>query len=236
MRLLPRKVDIDRSKSLERKREIDEGVALAKRVDALRETAAAEAHQLAAYRQSATAQVQRDVDALLLEKDAIKSEIKEATVQLASLRVPLDTEWQQLNLAKSELEKDKDRIRIAKEQLKAEEARHADDLLKLAAATELQRADREDLKKKRKAITVLQAKTEREYETSITEHNRQLEDDAKSRAEIQGLKASYEVGLTTLELERKQIEEREAGVNKKEELLADRSAMLERDMARLNKE
>lgn len=235
MRLLAKR-QVNTQIQLERGKQVREGVALAERVDALREARAKEEQQLLAYRAQAIAKVQEDIDAIIVIRDRVKSEVKEATELREVLIRPLNKEWQELNLEKSEVAKEKDRVSIAHMQLKEEESRHAQELVKLAAASEVQRVDEDKLKEEKKRIARLKKLTEQQYATALEEHNQSVERDGKERHHIATIRASYETGLETLEAERKQIEEREAEVIKMQTLLADRSAMLERDMARLNKE
>ena len=113
MKLLAKK-HVNTLIQLERSQQVQEGVGLAKRVDALRETVAKEEQQLREYRAHAIAEVQKEIDTKLEELEQVRSEVKEATELRNTLLKPLNKEWQELNLEKSELVKEKERISVGK--------------------------------------------------------------------------------------------------------------------------
>jgi len=103
MRLLDKKT-IVQQKNLERKREIDEGVKLANKVDSLRETAAKEEKNLFQFRDANLAQVKKDIDRLLNQKEALNNELEALSKQREVLQEPLDREWVKVRDKQKELD------------------------------------------------------------------------------------------------------------------------------------
>lgn len=73
MKLLS-KSDVQKAKSLDRQREIDEGLKLARRVDALREIAAAEESSLAKFRIETIAKIHDEISILAAKRDELQIE------------------------------------------------------------------------------------------------------------------------------------------------------------------
>lgn len=96
MRLLDKRV-LNGSVAQERKRQIDSGVELAKKVDVLRETKLKEEAQLAQFRSESIARTQEEIDAKIKEKNSLESKIEDRKRELLKLREPLDAEWGEVN-------------------------------------------------------------------------------------------------------------------------------------------
>lgn len=75
MKLLS-KIEINTLKSVERKKEIDEGVKLAKKVDTLREVASKEESNLRKFRIETLAIIQSEINLKIKERDSLLEEIK----------------------------------------------------------------------------------------------------------------------------------------------------------------
>lgn len=105
MRLADKK-QIQLSVAVERQAEIEQGVLLAKKIDALRQAKLNEEASLNKFRDQSTKNIQKDIDSLLVKKDSVIAEIKAETEYLALLRKPLD--WEQVRLRKIELDSQKE--------------------------------------------------------------------------------------------------------------------------------
>lgn len=87
MKLLD-KPSISNLKALERKREIDEGAKLAKKIDTLRELSASEQTNLSRFRDETLKKVREEIDSAMGERDALAREVvslKEERDNLKSL-------------------------------------------------------------------------------------------------------------------------------------------------------
>lgn len=107
MRLLDKK-NVSIEVATEKKRQIDQGVQLAKKIDALRETKLSEEEQLALYRKQSIARVQLEIDEKLKERDSVAEQIRQRKSELRELRRPLDGEWQSVKEEKEINRQDRD--------------------------------------------------------------------------------------------------------------------------------
>lgn len=102
MKLLPKK-EIDKQKADERKRLIDEGMALAKSVDKLRETRAIEEKNLREWRLDNVTRIQQEIESYLEVKENLRKETEAMEALRKKLIEPLDKEWEEINKIKQEL-------------------------------------------------------------------------------------------------------------------------------------
>lgn len=105
MRLLT-KQQVEKDKSLEKKREIDEGVKLARKVDKLREVSSQEEANLKRFRDESIKVVKIEIDGLLVKKEALKGEVVELEEKRILAQAPIDLkkEWSQVKIDKIEIE------------------------------------------------------------------------------------------------------------------------------------
>lgn len=102
MRLLP-KSEILKAKAQERKTEIDEGVKLAKHVDALRGVAAQEEVALETFRRESVARITQEIQKKVQERDALESRNAFLRDERVELERPLTREWENIDLEKAGL-------------------------------------------------------------------------------------------------------------------------------------
>lgn len=76
--ILPKKVDIQKAATLERKNMIDEGVALAKRVDDLRQMRLQMEVNFETWRLETSKAIQIEIDVLIKERDELAEEVLRA--------------------------------------------------------------------------------------------------------------------------------------------------------------
>lgn len=95
MKLLDRNT-LNNQKSLERKREIDEGVKLARKLDTLREEVSKEEVKLKKYLAETSHEVQTQINALVEEKSSLEEEIQTLSEERKILVEPLDNAWKEV--------------------------------------------------------------------------------------------------------------------------------------------
>lgn len=103
MKLLDKK-SISQEKAKERKLEVEEGAKLARKVDALRETAAKEELNLAKFRIEYMKTIQAEMSELLGQRDALRSTVDALEERRKELLKPIDAEKKALSERKTELE------------------------------------------------------------------------------------------------------------------------------------
>lgn len=102
------KNEVADAKNLDRKREIDEGVKLALKVDALRQAAATEEARLNLVRASTLAQVQKDIADITQEKISLSKEVEvlehrkvQALKPLEEEHAVIKKEWEQIGFERT---------------------------------------------------------------------------------------------------------------------------------------
>lgn len=88
------KGEVNAARANERRTDIDQGLALARKVDSLRETASREETNLNMFRTETFKIVQKEVDDLILRKEGLQYEIGVLERQSMNLNRPFDEEWE----------------------------------------------------------------------------------------------------------------------------------------------
>ncbi len=104
MKLLPKRV-VNAELALQKKRDIDSGLELARKIDALRETLATEEKNLEQFRTHTIGSVQVEVDAKVHERDALEAENARRRDEIRNLApLNLKKEWARVGDDKREIE------------------------------------------------------------------------------------------------------------------------------------
>ena len=104
MKLQP-KQQITQSINLERKTQIDEGIALAKKIDVLRETLASLEKQHQDFIAGSRVEIEKNLKVLQERKSNLLGEINKLEERRVILMKPLDDEWLKIEDEKQELER-----------------------------------------------------------------------------------------------------------------------------------
>ncbi len=102
MKLL-NKSEQSKAKALEQNRDIQEGLKLAKRVDALREMSAQEDKALKDFRKNTLEEISRDILKKSAERDALVEEVKILEDRKLEAVKTLDLEWDKVKLAQESI-------------------------------------------------------------------------------------------------------------------------------------
>lgn len=110
-RLLDRKV-INAEVAMQKTRAIKEGLALAKKVDTLRETLQEESGKLEIFRTESIKKIQQEVDAKIAERDILTRDIARRRTERFALEAPIDLkeEWAKVREASTANETWRDRL------------------------------------------------------------------------------------------------------------------------------
>ena len=231
MRLMP-KTGVEKANAEAKRKEIDEGVKLAKRIDGLRETLADEEQSLEKFRVATLENIKAETAPLEEKRDSLKKEVGELERTRAELLLPLDEAWEEVELERKELEQkeyDVGEVQKAAEKDKTkarEELRLAKEAKKQAAFCE------EEATNKLNSATIELRNAKELNEQAVT---------TKREADIYKTEALATVAeeQRKLDLRTKALEEREEKVRKDEEeisktklQLADQRQTLERAFKR----
>lgn len=234
MKLLAKKeisIDLARQKKIQ----IDEGIGLARKVDALREQLQTETGNLRRFREESLGAVQQEIDAVVRQKDTLKGELKDLLNRRTVLLIPLDAEWEKLTKAKRdftewelELHGYSENLSQRQAQVENEEKEISEEKLRIAGLKE-------------QTLTVLE-----EADSMLV---RARESSAEMRNKAQAVLSEAELKNKEASLRDKSIENREywvekeasrvadweADLEKREKVLRDRAAMLDRNIKRFKK-
>ena len=86
MRLLP-KSELNQAKNLEKKLEIDQGLALARRIDKLREKSAKEELNDLKYRVESGKILKEEINELIIRRDSLREQVHSLEKQLIELEL-----------------------------------------------------------------------------------------------------------------------------------------------------
>lgn len=183
MKLLSR-TELQKTKGEERRREIEEGVKLARRIDGMRSSIASEENNLEKYRAASVALTLDEIDDVLAKQHLAEQDLVIARAEAARLRQPLDSEWATLHEAIANHEVDKNLVEILKTGIDAKrsalEQREAniDDKEK---RIELKNTATDEYKQEAENILVKARETKKESDDQVS---RQKEEIAKREAEV----------------------------------------------------
>lgn len=213
MKLLA-KSDIQKAKADEFRREREEGLKLARRVDALRQAQATEETALTKWRTDTLSQIQKEIKSLTEKKDSLSKEIKILEGKRKEALRPLDKEQESLEKQRVSLESQAESLKEREEKLLKEEK--AVQKSKDVAALELRKA----VDERRRASDFLS-------ETEYHAHEMQL-----ALAETETLK---DKALFFKETTEKELSERELSIAAKERSLSLKEENLDKKATALNK-
>lgn len=233
MKILPRQQDILKSKNDERKKEIDSGIALATRIDKLRETMINEERQLGVWRENSIRLIQKDIDDYITVKENLKIQTEEAEIHRRKLLEPLDNEWQEINREKIKINKELNDNVISKEEIIQERKELEKDREKLSELIIKAKDNEKDTEKAKNQSSALKDMAQREFEKAREEHEAQTELHERKLLDLSSREREYESGIKINALEEKRLQDFEKELITKEAQLQDREQTLERELRRI---
>lgn len=234
MKLLEKRaiaIDLGRQKKIE----IDAGLELARKIDALREQLQTEQGNLRRFREESVAAIQKEIDAYVYQKDILKYELKDLAQKKAVLSIPLDAAWAELernkrkflqteltllqredDLTQRQTQKENQEVEVAQEKQRiAEQKRRSVEILSETDSV-LDSARAEAIEIQRNATAILSAAEQKNAKANTREE-------------------SLETREYWIEKDLQRIADLSTDLEKREKVLADRTAMLERNIIRNSK-
>lgn len=216
MHILPKKQDIDKQKANERKIQIDEGVALAKKIDMLREASLQEEKQLFEWRENNINKVKAEIEDYIIVRDNLKTQTEEAERHRKALLEPLDEEWVEINKVKDQLEKEKETVYLSGEQLKENEKYLEKERQKVSEIVSRVTQNEKESEKHKKEAVSLRELAQKEYEVAASERGIQNSTIERKISELSQKEREYEVALTTIQIRENEVNEKESDIIKRE--------------------
>lgn len=226
MKLLPKQL-INTDKATERKKEIDEGLALARKVDTLRELKATEEQELLKWRESSLKTIQYEIDQFLEKRESLKEENMHAHEVNEALKKPLASEWSRLNSEKDSFQSEKELFR--QNQILLAEDRKSIEIDKIKVSTLIAKATKNenDTEKAKIEAVSLKELAQREYEIAKSEHDIQTDTHEKKMSDLEMSINEYKIATITANRETQQAKDHEADLIIRENDLARRLKRLQ---------
>lgn len=234
MKLLD-KYQINTLKATERKKEIDEGLKLAKKVDALRELTAKEQANIEKFREQTLKEVKNEITDLISQRGVLDTDVKRLQEERQRLLVPLTNEWLEVSNLKEQLNDKKEEIH----EKEIEFIQKTDDLVNRIKALyiEEQRIEdtRNEIDKQLAEVTEFRNK-KKTVLLDIQEHQKEVYTDCETK--IKEL-TDRELDVASRERDEKNKEDllnnKEKELNKQSIAIRDKYETLNRTIKRLNK-
>lgn len=200
MKLLPKK-QVAAQVAQQTKEHIDKGLALAGKIDVLRETLLNEEKRLNDFRKQSTAAVQEEIDTKIRERDSLLGEIQRRKDELAELRKPLDSAWEEVQKALAHIQEERQEIsskeieltqaialNIQRERANKQETQRTKEELRLASeardkAEELKKDAAQHLMKARTEATAIISRAD-EREEAVILREEEVEKQEKENKEV----------------------------------------------------
>lgn len=230
------KQEVNTQKARAQKREYDEGMKLARRVDGLREVVAAEEASLEKFRRESVAKIHEEITHLTKEKGTLEKEVSDLKREREDLKKPLTEEWEDLNIAQEAYERSHKFLLDSIESAKATER----DLDERAKGI---RADEQRIEEQKRLHNELLASAynDRASTRAALEDAERTFDNARVEEERIVRELNHrEAGIEATEARQKkrdeEQDERERLLNSRETRVVDREATITRQLQRYGTE
>lgn len=229
------KQEINTAKITERRQEIDEGVKLAKKVDALREVSAKEEANLSKFRSESLKQLKNDIEVLTRQKNVLQEELTRLEEDRKSLQKPLDNKWAEFWEKSEKLNSKEKEIEARIVQLDQKES------LQIKSDYELSlKSDRlENYKSQIEKNLLDSIKVVEQAQLKLDKAQEKLEKIdilvEKESAELLKREGQVAVEERNSRILRESLNQRELKLNHREKFINDKYATLERTINRLKK-
>lgn len=226
MKLLPPK-QLQSKINEQKKAEIDAGIFVARKVDALREEMLSLQKERDDFITGSQAVINYSLKELHNKKGSLEKEIKELEEKRRELLKPFDEEWGKVEKAKKEILNTKEELRLIKEKLGQESIEIGSEHEKLTKASLRIKRNEEETEKARSNTVSLQEMAQREYEIAHDEHVSQTDAYEKTMSKLSQSRTEYEVGIQTNKIKKEELDEKEADLIKREKHLASQQIALQ---------
>ena len=229
---LPSKIEVNNQVATQRKRDIDEGLALARKVDALRQTLASLEQQHNTFIAGMEGELHKRTDFLISEVANLERDVADLEERKKQLQIPLDEEWAKVNARVKEIENSALKLKGLEDKLNQRELvqderdrKSKEVLVRVKVRDRASRQAYEQAENTKNEADKIKAEISAKREIKEVEY---AEKDKEYAIKEQSL-VSYKF---TLEKREEQVEMKEQEVKDKEIQLKDREETLERELKR----
>jgi hypothetical protein len=228
MKLLP-KSKINEQVNAEKKANIDAGVFLARKIDALREEVLTLQKDRDIFISGSQQVINDSLSELFIKNDNLEKENRDLEWKRRELLKPLDDEWNTLDkdwTSKTIFLKDLQDIRKRDEQLTQKEKSTKENEEKISDILARTRREASDTEKAKANTLSLKEMAQRKYEIAETERLEQSKDHEMKMKELGEKIKTYENGITIYEGKEQDLLVKEAELITREKHLASQQASL----------
>lgn len=220
--ILPTKIQLNKAKAQETKAHIDEGLALAKRVDAMRQLKLVQEANIRQWKEVTIKAAQEEIDQAIEQRDVYKKQAKQALDERDELRKPLDAEWDQVKSERAKLTDDQNKFFLDKELFKSEVSVFEKEKGRVLKAIEKSESHEKATEKLEAEAQRLKGLAEEESRLAFNERDTQTRNHDQRMAEVGQSATEYEVALRTVEVREQQVVDKESELITRENDLARR--------------
>lgn len=226
--ILPTKIQLNKAKAQETKRQIDEGLALARRVDAMRELKLIQEANIRRWKEVTIKAAQEEINQAIEQRDVYKRQAKQALDERDELRKPLDAEWEQVTSERAKLTEDQNKFFLDKELFKSGVREFEKEKIRLTKSIEKAETYEKDTEKIKSESQKFKDLAEEEYRLAFDERNTQARNFSQRINEVEQRATEYEVALKTIDVREQQVNDKESELITRENDLARRIKNLQR--------
>lgn len=232
MRILPKR-EVDVRVATERKAQIDEGIALAQRIDKLRQALSALESQHKNFISGMRKELKEQTDSLFLEVVQKKAEIEDLERKRTSLLEPLDASWSAVKAKEQELAVDTQKTAVLSKNLALQETQLNDRKKKEAESLRKVKAREHELDRTCLKVDQLKVETEKGYAKMAEERETQATLRQEKETELLSREAAIASTEREQKMERDRLAEESKGIIKTKAVLEDQRKTLERALNRI---
>ena len=234
MKLLPKSV-VNTEIASQKKKQIDEGLLIAKKVDALRETLASLEKQHKDFLNGMQDELKAQIDPLIKEIAQRKLEITDLEEKRRKLLIPLDTAWDEVNKIKTDITSKQEELSKKEKELKKSEEVLENRLKKEKENVFKINTIRNEIAKSHQKAEENEDKTKQVLESTEIIKKDVLKELEEKTSLIKSREAQVAVKERENNLLREGLDKESKFIKEEKIRLADQRATLERALARINK-
>jgi len=233
--LLQSKKKLNNEVAQQKKQQIDEGIKIATKVDAVRQTLATEEANLNTFREQTLKIIQGEIDVKVREKDSLGREVEFLTEQRIKLQAPIDLtqEWDKVKKDKAEVEAKKDKLFVKEVDITSREVEIEVRSKELTQwDTKLNRKEAEVDRNLTLALENF-GQSEKDIKSASDIKRQALKDKAETEEYLSNKEDVLLIKERNLEAEKEKILSDQEAIRSEKIRLADMRGTLERALARL---
>jgi chromosome segregation ATPase len=220
--------------NLQRKNQIDEGVKIATKVDALRQTLASLEQQHTVFLAGSREEAERISTDFRVQKESLQGEIRKLEERKAELMKPLDDEWATLNEAKEQFKLEVADYEIKKDELQEKEKEIKEGEKRLLERTKTLDSTEETIKRVSRETIELNEQAKGLKERQVREYEQFSRDHKERNREIETREKALIVQANYNSHQKAILDKREKQLNDKEKFINDKYNTLLRTLSRIN--